>query len=296
MQYFRAKVCVDSVGYEWVDRNGRPIGDEWPQYDSERESVALACKTQDLEKIRTMRPGIDLASNPRVAKRLKLRSYDPFIDEPGLFIKFAFLGGRGMPGVITFDTDQILDFANAYGTLNRLPGVEGWEAHRETLGLWQASIRLIHYFLDAASVGPQQHTEPAAAKGGSQKTDSNLRKLFEQLLSGINCGLEVVEGKGGSLSFANIATDLWTVIRLQCAIALSESRRFSECPTCKQPFELSPKLGRSDKVFCTPNCRVKWYQRKITRAKRLRAEGNTVKQIADELESDVKTVKGWLSK
>jgi hypothetical protein len=73
---------------------------------------------------------------------------------------------------------------------------------------------------------------------------------------------------------------------------------YRRCPACGRFFEVGPGAGtggRSDKFACTTSCRVKLYKQRQARARQLRAEGWTVRDIARELGSEVVTVKKWVS-
>lgn len=84
---------------------------------------------------------------------------------------------------------------------------------------------------------------------------------------------------------------LWT----QFAEAIISKRNFRKCKTCGTWFELLPGLARTNRLFCSEGCRSKLYRNRQEVARRLHAEGKSVKEIAQHLGSDVRTVKGWVS-
>jgi DNA-binding NarL/FixJ family response regulator len=59
-------------------------------------------------------------------------------------------------------------------------------------------------------------------------------------------------------------------------------------------MELSPEIARTSRLFCSESCRARAYRERKEKAVQLAAEGKTPKEIAAELDSDVKTVKGWI--
>ncbi|MBL8796597.1 MAG: hypothetical protein JNM56_22035 [Planctomycetia bacterium] len=81
----------------------------------------------------------------------------------------------------------------------------------------------------------------------------------------------------------------------QFAEAIVSRRSFRKCKTCGTWFELLPGLARTNRLFCSEGCRSKLYRMRQEDARRLRGEGKSVAEIARLLESDVRTVKGWVS-
>lgn len=57
---------------------------------------------------------------------------------------------------------------------------------------------------------------------------------------------------------------------------------------------VAPGAGRAAKTHCSVACRQQAYRDRQLRAVALRAEGLPEKEIARQLNSDVKTVRGWL--
>jgi hypothetical protein len=53
---------------------------------------------------------------------------------------------------------------------------------------------------------------------------------------------------------------------------------------------------RSDREFCSAACRQKDYRAKIKAARALKAEGQTVRQIAKHFNTTTDTIKHWLTK
>ncbi|MBL8795028.1 MAG: hypothetical protein JNM56_14050 [Planctomycetia bacterium] len=81
----------------------------------------------------------------------------------------------------------------------------------------------------------------------------------------------------------------------QFAEAIVSERSFRKCRTCGTWFELMPGLARTNRLFCSEGCRSKLYRTRQEEARRLHGEGKSVKEIAQHLESDVRTIKGWVS-
>ncbi len=83
---------------------------------------------------------------------------------------------------------------------------------------------------------------------------------------------------------------------LQFANAVDGRKKFQWCDTCRLPFEVSREiLGRRRSArFCSTRCRVAQYRSRIERAKALNAEGRPLKEIAGELRTSLRTLRGWL--
>lgn len=90
--------------------------------------------------------------------------------------------------------------------------------------------------------------------------------------------------------------DLLNAIWFQFAKAIDAGRRFARCKQCGKFFEISGGAGRTDKIHCSQRCQIAAWRERRRKAKQLRAEGATLREIAKQLGSDVSAVKGWLQK
>ena len=89
---------------------------------------------------------------------------------------------------------------------------------------------------------------------------------------------------------------LLSALWLQFSIAIMENKRYSKCKECTSWFEMSVPSGRSTRQYCSDVCKLKAYQERKRRALKLSEAGRSVNEIAKELDSDVRTVRGWLKK
>jgi hypothetical protein len=92
---------------------------------------------------------------------------------------------------------------------------------------------------------------------------------------------------------------LLTAMWLQLAEAVAGDKEYRACKECGKWFELNGKQGDRRTLrreFCSDRCKFKEYRRRKERARQLRAEGKPVKQIAQELGTDVDTVKEWVAR
>ena len=102
-------------------------------------------------------------------------------------------------------------------------------------------------------------------------------------------------GRDEKLNMRFVPRSLISAIWVQFARAIEGNRTFSQCAHCSRWFEEATEK-RSDAKFCTDACRYKAYRRRQVKARELSNNGKSVHEIAAELDSDVKTVKGWISK
>jgi hypothetical protein len=82
---------------------------------------------------------------------------------------------------------------------------------------------------------------------------------------------------------------------LQLAEAVMEDKQFQRCPVCGTWFLLQPGVNKADRITCSGACRKKAWRLRKERAVSLAGEGKTPREIAEEVGSDIKTVKGWLA-
>jgi len=88
----------------------------------------------------------------------------------------------------------------------------------------------------------------------------------------------------------DLLSGLW--LQFASAIATNASFRRCECEGCGRWFQTAGK-SRTDRVFCRESCRQSAHRQRVRRACTLKAGGMSLKDIAAELGTDVKTVRGW---
>jgi hypothetical protein len=106
--------------------------------------------------------------------------------------------------------------------------------------------------------------------------------------------MRLVPNFGGAVDFCFHAEDLATAIWMQFAIAVAGNKEYGYCAVCGKPFEASPEVARTNRIFCGVNCRLRAYRKRQKEAVRLREAGKSLREIANVLESDISTVKGWI--
>jgi len=100
--------------------------------------------------------------------------------------------------------------------------------------------------------------------------------------------------KLGGFAFKVVPESLLGALWLQFALAVAGNKKYRACGACGQWFEVSPDVARTSRSYCKEACRARAYRARKDRAQAMAAEGKSIKQIAEELGSDEKTVTGWL--
>jgi hypothetical protein len=112
------------------------------------------------------------------------------------------------------------------------------------------------------------------------------------VVGGVRAGLVWANEDGGAMRLGFTPRDLLGAIWLQLARAVAEDRRYQQCSTCGIWFEVAGR-GRGYAKFCDDACRQKGHRQRVQRARTLKAGGTSLADIAAELGTDVKTVRGW---
>jgi hypothetical protein len=84
-------------------------------------------------------------------------------------------------------------------------------------------------------------------------------------------------------------------IYLQFAQAIHGGRKPRRCQVCGRWFDLAPGLNRKDRETCSGTCRTKAYRERQEEARQLREQGRSLKDIAKQLETNLKTVEKWVT-
>jgi hypothetical protein len=97
------------------------------------------------------------------------------------------------------------------------------------------------------------------------------------------------------LAWQHEPSSLIGLLWLQFADAIATNRNFKQCAQCQRWFEIAQNLARTDKVYCSPTCRVRAYRTRQAQVRELYSLGSTVDDLAGRFGSDPKTIKAWLS-
>ncbi|QEL17403.1 hypothetical protein [Limnoglobus roseus] len=220
------------------------------------------------------------------AKDTAVQTYQPMVDTPLLFHKFAELDGP----------DDYIAFANKYGQLTT--GVTVLDDDGEVLesctladqlrwpnGRLQEPHDLVRTGNDETEAEPEVeaiwlfHSSNMRSwnkiwDGGSAKGRA-LERCREVILANLNFNVLPIFNDQGAISFrpTNLLSALW----LQFGIAVGGGFEHRQCPQCGDWFAVgtrSPdaeRRTRRDKVFCTERCRTeRHYEQKSKRNDRKR--------------------------
>jgi hypothetical protein len=91
-----------------------------------------------------------------------------------------------------------------------------------------------------------------------------------------------------------VPSSLLGALWLQFHQAISGKKDYLQCAVCKTWFELTPKVNRSTKRYCSDACRSQALRDRHKRAQHMHEEGQSLKAIASKLGSDVPTVRKWV--
>ncbi|HUE72337.1 MAG TPA: hypothetical protein VMP01_15745 [Pirellulaceae bacterium] len=258
MQRFSAKIPRNPTGYRWGDR---------PDFAADEEAA-------DEGRILKREP---LPSD--VLKRSREEFvYDPFLEEPALFRDFA---------KIEPSPDAILRFADQYGDIG---GRLGYFGTSFTLADWRKCIAAMRRHIE--------RRDALLKELGKRKPTSEWLKraaaFTNNVLEGVSVRLFASADEFG-VSVKTFCINLWEAMLVQVAASLDERTNYRECDFCGKTFELTPSLNRSDRLFCSDNCRVKAYQRRRKEAIRLRQKGKSLRQIVKATKSDLESVQKWVT-
>ena len=263
MQRFLGSVYIDPNGYRWVD-----IDDDREERNGPYPTSPVLRGASYDRWMRKLEAGQPVTFEP---------TYDPFIEEPALFRIFA---------AVEPTPEAILAFANKYGDIGSFDRMGD---HGQPLWIWQREIGHARKGIE--------HAEKISAALVSGKSK---RKALKDAMMFLGATVEAVPvyltpvTHSGGAELRTFVGNLLDVIKLQLALSLVENKRYRNCEQCDKPFELTPQINRSDRLFCSDNCRVKSYQRRKKQAIALRQQGEPLRAIAKATSSDMRTVKRWM--
>lgn len=280
---------VARCGYRWVTQSGE----------------RYLCAVDALE----MPGGRDLLNRDQQTHR-------PLERHTGLFREFAALRPTEA---------QVLTFADRYGLLERGSNLEcdtrfGRVAvHGEKLEDWKKEIMAMKAAVtlwDAISRGRKEKLagfrrqfklrslplevqrrlhldkdDPAMAAHSAVQRETDAR-LIRHVVSRL-----VFAGDQPRLQVCLAPQNLLGAMWLQFAASVDALKTFLKCAQCGAPFEISrsPTTGkRIDARFCSVRCRVNHNRGKKRQAHRLSEAGRSEREIARELKTRLRTIKGWL--
>ena len=213
----------------------------------------------------------------------------PLDEYPGLFLTLAETPGTW---------EAILSFANRFGQLGLgVRGVGGeqvtdgaaaihQEPEAENFGAWRNQISRLRKCVKAWDQAQRGESDEVAISEMEQtianELEGRLRVKFAQDRQ--------VGGFALQIAPVSLVGALW----LQLAEAISGGKKHRACLDCGTWFEVTPEKNRESRLYCKEACRSRAYRARKEKAQALAAVGKTAKEIAKELDVDLKSVKVWL--
>ena len=105
----------------------------------------------------------------------------------------------------------------------------------------------------------------------------------------------LIDKNGGFRFLWPVKSTLLLSLWLQFAEELSTETQYSECVSCGNLFPVSQAGYRADRVYCSTTCQGRVYRHRKRQARKMRAEGASLRQITKELSSNLATVKSWVA-
>ena len=252
------------------------------------------------------------------------RSYDPFVEEPALFMVFADLEQLGWPfhslkgGKLRRLRESILGFIDKYGA----PHIEGMfiaslgiesRSMRDAIELWQAVVvhdksAISKYITWSQESGwelsgtpLEQIVDPDSnwieSSHGKNQIFARAAEIVD-MATAARCAEELqlapIRRPGKPLELGIEIDNLLRVVWLQFALAVADNKQYRRCKMCNSPFEVASGENRKDRITCSDACRIRAYRNRKARAQEMRTAGRRLREIAKEVGSDMQTVKRWV--
>jgi hypothetical protein len=97
------------------------------------------------------------------------------------------------------------------------------------------------------------------------------------------------------LSVKLVPSNLLGALWLLFMQAMIERRQFRRCQQCSSWFEIRPPATRSTRIYCGDTCRIAARRARARMARDMHGQGKSAREIAATLETDVATVKRWIT-
>jgi len=102
-----------------------------------------------------------------------------------------------------------------------------------------------------------------------------------------------IDRRKSELEMRFVPQSLIGALWLQFAHGITGNNEYRQCEQCGRWFEVAAEV-RQDGKFCQGSCRSRAYRARQAEARKLHAAGTTFAEIAKRLNSDTKTVRGWV--
>ena len=293
---------VPTAGYKWCRQDGERLVEIAQDASADPYAELLIPVTDG--KFRDSVPEDDTETDLAL-----FREFRPLTEHTGLFREFAATK-RTRAGIKDFadrygnlgaEFDVLGDLENRNEPLDPPGDVETMEEYAEwlrtdqwdyrsvdSLARWESEIQRMRKCLADWDAVQQR-------SGNEKKTTEVLRVINNALYDhrvGVGVGRTPKQRNRAVLQFVpvNLAGALW----VQFARAVAGNCDYRQCEQCRRWYELNPDTARTSRLYCGDPCRSRHYRAKKASARQLNEAGCPLKAIAEELETDVKTLQGWL--
>ena len=192
------------------------------------------------------------------------------------------------------DRDAILAFAKEYGLLGTKFQHQGWskserrpehQAQGESHLAWAQEI-----------VRMQEVIQQWNRQKSEEDTWDDMNRIVDAHLTPVH--LRVRRDTAGQFRLGFVPDTLLSAMWLQLALAIVGNQEIVLCKFCSRPIEISTaETGyRTNLAFCSDSCKTLDYRRRKRTALRLAQEGQSVRRIANLIQTKPATVRGWLKK
>jgi hypothetical protein len=272
----------------------------------------------------------------------KLREYQPLVEETGLFLTFAFLDGSDAAFLRFADTygrlgtyhrywpdggEPLYEWQQHHRWMNFLAKLRGayLADHQEELGKvvsWKGDEVVYRFPKIGTGAAETWHHQGQLRRRLRGKNDLPLFQpgdvrgpVLWFLCFAIDDWLHRLQDEKPIAprmvwseeacrpQFVFGPSSLLGAMVCQFAAALNGSWPFKPCAFCHKFFRLAPGVNRADRLTCSHTCKQYLHNHRVERARQLRAEGWTVRQIIGELavkpqgeKSSAAIVKAWIGK
>jgi hypothetical protein len=167
----------------------------------------------------------------------KATVYNPF-DYTALFMDFANIKDSDVRGDGSITDDAMIEFANRYGLLFHFDNSMPRSKNENTVQAWKYHIvrmaRNIQLWHSGQTKKALEYPEPYL----------NLRARIDPFTSNL---------------------ELWTdslisAMYMQLAQAVSGNKKYRQCAWCKSSFEITPRIARTNRMFCSNACKQADYR------------------------------------
>lgn len=297
---------VPTTGYRWCRRDGEDlieVADDAPTDPAAREFLVPVTDGQFRDALPEDAPAED---------RLIYRDTRPLREHTGLFREFAATK-RTRAG--------IKGFANRYGNLGEFDALDELEDRSEsieppgdveTAEEYAEWVRTTQCEYRRADSGARWRAEVermrrcvaawdgARAADDDQKQMAGVVRVINNALYENRVGVELEQPPTPARRARNrvalrfVPVSLAGALWAQFALAVAGDFEYRRCDACRAWYALDPDTTRTSRLYCGDACRARHYRAKKASARRLYEAGRSLDVIAEELQTDVTTLKGWL--